>query len=578
MIDIRHGDCLDVLPTLAENSADAVVTDPPYHLTTGKRGGSGPASLNENSPAGRARIGTGFMGMKWDGGDVAMRPETWAAVLRVAKPGAYLLAFGGTRTHHRIMCAIEDAGWEIRDCLGWLFGSGFPKSANGEWGGSALKPAWEPIVMARKPLTGTLAGNFAGWGTGGLNINDCRIATDESLNGGAYAESAAARAGMWTQTRAGDSKSMLNGGAGEYEQPAGRWPANLLHDGSDEVVALFPQSYGQQGDVRGTEPSRTGVGDANCYGKFGRVPFAARSNGRDGEASANSANDGIVGFAMRPGARRGDEGSAARFFKQCEWSDEEWLSNLFNAPIAGQSLSLQSVAVCIAQSDAAISALPEGIRLSVSTARSMIVTPSESRLIAMSVIEAIQNFGQRCLRAWQHERLSPSDSRVNVVAERTSTGTMTITASHWRSDGSAEPVTFNITPAHSEHGEAASRFRYCAKADRADRNDGCDDIAAKPLNWSSGEQSPGTFQSPNTDRSARNHHPTVKPTDLMRYLCRLVTPKGGTVLDPFMGSGSTLKAAELEGFSAIGIEREAEYVAIARRRIAADMPLFRETA
>jgi len=151
------GNCLDVLPTLQECSVDAVVTDPPYHLTTAKRGGSGSASLNENSPAGRARIGTGFMGKAWDGGNIAHDPTTWAAMLRVAKPGAHLLAFGGTRTHHRLMVAIEDAGWEIRDTLGWLFGSGFPKSHNGPWGGTALKPAWEPIILAEGPSVGRVS-------------------------------------------------------------------------------------------------------------------------------------------------------------------------------------------------------------------------------------------------------------------------------------------------------------------------------------------------------------------------------------------------------------------------------------
>ena len=123
---------------------------------------------------------------------------------------------------------------------------------------------------------------------------------------------------------------------------------------------------------------------------------------------------------------------------------------------------------------------------------------------------------------------------------------------------------------------SAARFFYCAKADRTDRNDGLHGRQKKPLNWSSGTQSPGTFQAAGTDRSSENHHPTVKPTNLMRYLCRLVTPPGGTVLDPFMGGGSTLKAAELEGFSAIGIEIDPEYCEIARNRIASDAPLFAE--
>jgi len=119
---------------------------------------------------------------------------------------------------------------------------------------------------------------------------------------------------------------------------------------------------------------------------------------------------------------------------------------------------------------------------------------------------------------------------------------------------------------HADTGSAA-RFFYCAKASREDRNEGCEHMAKQPLNWSSGTQSPGTFQAEGTDRSAHNHHPTVKPTDLMRWLCRLVTPKGGIVLDPFMGSGSTGKAAVLEGLNFVGIELQAEYLEIARARI-----------
>ena len=144
---LHQGDSREVLKTLAENSVDAIVCDPPYHLTTGKKGGSGEASVNLESPYGRARVTTGFMGMTWDGGDVANQPEVWVEALRVAKPGAWLLAFGGTRTFHRMACAIEDAGWELRDApvrghvhqpedcpwlMGWMYGGGFPKSHNEE--------------------------------------------------------------------------------------------------------------------------------------------------------------------------------------------------------------------------------------------------------------------------------------------------------------------------------------------------------------------------------------------------------------------------------------------------------------
>jgi DNA modification methylase len=128
-VTLHHGDSLDVLPTLLDNSVDCCVTDPPYDLTSGKRGGTGVASLNLNSPAGRSRISTGgFMGQHWDATGVAFDPETWRRVYRVMKPGGHLLAFGGTRTSHRLACAIEDAGFEIRDSIAWLYGSGFPKS------------------------------------------------------------------------------------------------------------------------------------------------------------------------------------------------------------------------------------------------------------------------------------------------------------------------------------------------------------------------------------------------------------------------------------------------------------------
>lgn len=372
--------------TLDACSVDAIVTDPPYEI--------------------------GFMDKGWDKSGVAFDPATWREALRVLKPGGHLLAFSGTRTYHRMVCAIEDAGFEIRGQVGWAFGSGFPKSHNGPWGGTALKPAWEPIVVARKPLQGTVEANWREHGTGALNIDGCRVPTDDNLNGGAYSAQRQDSASPWAATG-----SLHKSTGKEYEQPAGRWPANLIHDGSEEVLACFPSAPGQQGPISGTAPSdKTG----NVYARMRR----------EGECSVDSDNEGAVGFKMKPGMRRLDAGSAARFF-------------------------------------------------------------------------------------------------------------------------------------------------YCAKADRGDRNDGLEDPGPQ-------------FKSGSTLREAEklnasaarkgNHHPTVKPTDLMRYLCRLVTPPGGTVLDPFMGSGSTLKAAELEGFGAIGIELCPEYIEIARRRIAADAPLFAEVA
>ena len=353
-VQLFRGDCLEVLLTLAENSVDAVVTDPPY--------------------------GLGFMGKDWDHG--VPGEHFWREILRIAKPGAHLLAFGGTRTVHRLVCAIEDAGWEIRDRVLWLHGQGIPKSrdiskaidkeagmerqaigvserqaagfirrgrtdkevfsgvnvqripatitlsatdAARQWEGwgTALKPAFEPICLARKPLSeSTVAANVLKWGTGGLNIDGCRVKMNEKPRIGNTDKSKAVGYGCASWQKSGTTPVM------------GRWPANVLHDGSPEVVEMFPSE---------------------------------------------------------------GNGSAARFF-------------------------------------------------------------------------------------------------------------------------------------------------YCAKASKKDRDEGL-------------------------ESTNRNAHPTVKPTPLMRYLSRLITPPKGIVLDPFMGSGSTGKAAVQEDFRFIGIETEAEYVEIARRRI-----------
>ncbi len=249
------GDCRDSMAfCLGENEVDAIVTDPPYELA--------------------------FMGKKWDGTGVAFDVETWRQCLRVLKPGGHLLAFGGTRTYHRMVCAIEDAGFEIRDQIGWAYGSGFPKSHNGEWGGTALKPAWEPICMARKPLIGTVAANVLAHGTGGLNIDGCRV------DGGVrpLLELDAKQTDNNTYAGRMDGGSLAGGSKAVGDTTLGRWPANLIHDGSDEVVTLFPQSGSASADTR------------------------------DGEPSADSENKGAIGFKMRPGARRLDAGSAARFF------------------------------------------------------------------------------------------------------------------------------------------------------------------------------------------------------------------------------------------------------------------------
>lgn len=254
-VSLHQGDCLVTLRGMADNSVDSIVTDPPYGLS--------------------------FMGKKWDYDVPSV--EIWAECLRVLKPGGHLLAFAGTRTQHRMAVRIEDAGFEIRDMIAWVYGSGFPKSldvskaidkaagvafdavpasgvgfmnAEGAGGykvtknqlvrkgdstdaarqwqgwGTALKPALEPITMARKPFASTVAANVLEHGAGALNIDGCRVATEENLNGGAYSNGS---------KDLGAATSYATGvNAGEFVQPTGCWPANLIHDGSDEVVAGFP--------------------------------------------------------------------------------------------------------------------------------------------------------------------------------------------------------------------------------------------------------------------------------------------------------------------------------------------------
>ena len=423
---LRCGDCLDVLAGLGENSIDAVVTDPPYHLASiVKRFGADDAAPAKPGKTGAyERASRGFLGNTWDGGDIAFRPETWAAVMRVLKPGGHLVAFGATKNSHRLTCAIEDGGFEIRDMIAWLFGSGFPKShdvskgidrmagaerdliatgrpvkrmipgadqnkagweknngreyvpvvsasatpAAQEWEGwgTALKPAIEPITLARKPLSeGTIAANVLRWRTGALNIDGCRVASaDENpsiarRNGAINHLSGRPAAETEAEGKLASRQSPEAYRAKRDGEELGRWPANVCHDGSSEVIEAFPAEAGAFAPVSGTEPSNSTV---NVYGA------------RDRTATQH----------------HGDSGSAARFF-------------------------------------------------------------------------------------------------------------------------------------------------YNPKADAGDR------IGSK--------------------------HPTVKPIDLMRWLVRLVTPPGGTVIDPFSGTGTTGEAAWLEGCSAVLIEREAEYQADIRRRM-----------
>lgn len=327
---VHPGDCVEWLRAYDGPLFDSCVTDPPYHLSSIVRrfGGEGaaPAKVPEGGTGAYARASRGFMGKQWDGGDVAFRPETWRAVFDALKPGAHLVAFSGTRTYHRMACAIEDAGFEIRDCLFWCYGSGFPKShdiskaidkAAGHWRGkagaphendprisfgqnyeqtekgdpvtaaaaawqgwgTALKPALEPICLARKPIAErSIAANVLAHGTGALNIDACRVGTTKSVPASAKK---ATPDGVTVSLKGKD-------GTSGHDPNVGRWPANLLHDGSDDVVAGFPETGLSSGGVNAATPK-----------------FANQGGGCGWKSSPVG---GPNGFGL------GDSGSAARFF------------------------------------------------------------------------------------------------------------------------------------------------------------------------------------------------------------------------------------------------------------------------
>lgn len=319
---LHCGDCLDYLPTLADNSVDAIVTDPPYGLS--------------------------FMGKAWDRN--VPSADVWREALRVLKPGGYLLAFGGARTYHRLAVNIEDAGFEIRDQIQWLYGSGKPASTN------YLKPASEPVCMARKPPVGTVADNREAWGTGPINVDACRVGDEERYN-----PPAGNKAGGFSLNMS--VKGMPKGVAGRVAH--GRWPANVIHDGSEAVLSAFP--------VTSSGKMRAGVERSNRGGYTGPMPETTGAE------------------------TYGDAGSAARFF-------------------------------------------------------------------------------------------------------------------------------------------------YCAKPSPSEKHAGLD--------------------------GGKNDHPTVKPIALTRYLCRLVTPAGGIVLDPFCGSGAIGIGAILEGFGYIGIDLDCGHIKTAAARLA----------
>lgn len=290
---VHTGDCRVVMAGMEPNSVDSIVTDPPYGLSSEPNA----AEVLRHWLAGDdyTHAGNGFMGNSWD--SFVPGPATWREAYRVLKPGGFLLAFFSTRTFDLGAMAVRLAGFEIRDMLEWLYGSGMPKGGSRDGRGVCLKPAHEPILLARKPFKGSVAENEAIWGTGALNIDDCRVPTDETLRTGAGAipmrhapDTPRGRAGEASanaryQHRGGTDFAATPGPRGGDVK--GRWPANIIHDGSDEVTAQFPDNAGAAAPASG--PKQSGPSQGVAMGAFN-------------------------GMGDRPAAFHADTGNAARFF------------------------------------------------------------------------------------------------------------------------------------------------------------------------------------------------------------------------------------------------------------------------
>ena len=543
---LHHGDCLEVLATMADNSVDAVVTDPPYGLSQHKQADIVKALTAWINGEQYTHNKKGFMGKTWD--SFVPGPEVWKEVYRVLKPGGHALVFASTRTQDLMAIALRLAGFEYRDTIMYCFGSGFPHSTNvskmiykamevgyhekdsalpatpeaQQWAGfgTALKPSFEPVIVARKLLSEkTVAANVLAHGTGAINIDGCRVDTQDRLG----------------RTRKGVNN--LFSGLGPQDggsPPQKRWPANLIHDGSDEVIELFPNS----GKGNGGKPY-------NYKGKEYNNKDTSMFNGDKPNAPSNF----------------NDSGSAARYFKACPDDDLEdrEIRRLFYCAKASkrdrnEGLEGFEVIISSSQLNKELSWENEE-RLAVLR---VVMEASRPRVIDASGVPS------KSVSEW-NMWLSGSES---MDPCRLTTTYTTETATSLTTESKILNCFLNLLT--SENMEGANFVEVFGGSPVESVEHGIQQItitSAKTESAIGVEPAVLRTQLKISVNARRNNHVTVKPTALMRYLCRLVTPPGGIVLDPFMGSGSTGKAAMLEGFQFIGIEREDEYVKIAQARI-----------
>lgn len=509
------------MKVLPDNSVDSIVTDPPYGLS--------------------------FMGKHWDY-DVPTE-EIWREALRVLKPGGHLLAFFGTRTYHRGVVRIEDAGFEIRDQIMWIYGSGFPKSHNIKEGefkgwGTALKPANEPIVVARKPLEKglTVAENVLKYGTGAINIDASRIGTDDKINS---VSNQNIRGHMIGSGDSGKERDTI------YEQHSqGRWPANIIFD-EDAAVMLDEQS-GQLSQCGGPKKTFTKNSTFKNISAPGRI-YKEENRG------------------------------ASRFFKVISKSEND-IDHLCKTTNVNSAENNSKTTKAIEEKTHF--ALKNVVQFTDSVSHCLNAKSAEENVQNIEldfVLEVARMLNsqdlqlQPCLDYTLDSKNFILIQNLVSIAENSASIDITRTIQNLlKLCGSAQVViASNIQGSENVMGSKSgpTRFLYQAKASKSERNAGLEGMPEKlsTKQFNTGMENTGC----NADNSIRknapimnqNHHPTVKPIKLMQYLINLVTPPNGIVLDPFMGSGSTGVAAKNLGFDFIGCEMNEEYFAIAKKRI-----------
>ena len=486
------GDCLEILPTLAENSVDAILTDPPYGLE--------------------------FMGKDWDHGVPGV--PFWAAALRVAKPGAMLLAFGGTRTHHRLACGIEDAGWEIRDCI--MVGivqkpCDVPITAPATdaarlwqgWG-TALKPAWEPIIVAMKPLDGTFAANAEKWGVAGLNVDGCRVGIFKPAPHG----------GGMERLNAANQRQGYRPNAYQKDHLTGQRPCGIMADKKGEPSWEEGKSLCNSCARRAAKAAKpTAPAKRECS-----APSLAGPTSSERGQSTQGVT-GRTGIGCSVGQSRAEPNTDPR-----EGSS-------LSTSASGKKPTDQSLPGTVSTTRTATDTTT-GSRICASCGLA-ITSPSTvaSTEVAPSNLLPVQDKPASIAPAgrWPTNLVHDGSEEVLGLFPQNRPGCSVSSKGQYDSRGVFGGGQINC--AYGDTG-SASRFFYCAKASRAERGEG-------------------------------NKHLTVKPLALMEWLCRLVsTPTGGLVLDPFMGSCTTGLACMKNGQKFIGIEKDVESFETACERIA----------